>query len=47
MQALDPIPTTGLKMEDAGMLKDKAYDIMKAAIEKLDAEVKIMHKSRE
>lgn len=43
MQALEPIPTAGLKVEDAGMLKDKAYDIMKAAIEKLDAEVKIMH----
>ena len=47
MQALDPIPTTGLTIQDAGMLKDKAYDLMKAAIEKLDVEVKIMHKSRE
>lgn len=43
MQALPPIQTAGLKVEDAGMLKDQAYDIMKFAIEKLDAEVKIMH----
>ena len=47
MQPLEAIPTTGLKIEDAGMLKDKAYELMKAAIAKLDAEVKIMHKSRE
>ena len=47
MEALAPIPTAGLTIEDAGALKDQAYNIMKVAIAKLDAEVKNMHKSRE
>ena len=47
MEALPPIPTAGLTVEDAGMLKDKAFDIMREEIAKLDAEVKHRHKLRE
>ena len=40
MEVLPPISTVGYKIEDAGILKDKAYDIMSAAIAKLDLELK-------
>lgn len=47
MEVLPPIPTAGLKIEDAGKLKDEAFAIMSAAIARLDIEVKERHKARE
>jgi 1-acyl-sn-glycerol-3-phosphate acyltransferase len=44
IEVQDPILTQGLNVKDAGALKDKAYAIMKTAIDKLDAEVLTMTK---
>ncbi len=40
VQALEPISTEGKTLDDVNELKEKAYLIMKNAIEQLDLEVK-------
>ncbi|MBC7428947.1 MAG: 1-acylglycerol-3-phosphate O-acyltransferase [Bacteriovorax sp.] len=44
MEILPPVPTTGLTVMDATELKDRIHKMMAEAIERLDAEVKIMYR---
>jgi 1-acyl-sn-glycerol-3-phosphate acyltransferase len=38
VQVLPPINTVGLKLEDAGTIKDKTFDLMKSTLQKIDHE---------
>lgn len=46
IDVLAPISTEGLALHDANALKDKTYELMKAAIERLDAEVEHATKNK-
>ncbi len=43
LQVLDPISTAGLSVDEVNIVKDEAYQKMKAAIALLDEEVKKLH----
>ncbi len=42
-EVLEPVPTVGMTLDDADKLREHCYQVMKAAIERIDAEAKALY----